>query len=67
MFVRKISGKRLQRYSFIGYELHMGKKWRYQQQLLPESQLQAGSVPRIKPLIIPAAQPTPDFTVMASA
>jgi len=38
----------------------------HQQQLLPEElQSQAGSVPRRTPLIIPAAHPTPDFTVMA--
>jgi hypothetical protein len=38
-----------------------------QQQLPPVSQSQLGSVPRNRPFMIPAAQPTPDFTVMASS
>ena len=37
------------------------------QQQPPElEQSQVGSVPRNSPLIMPAAQPTPDFTVIAA-
>jgi hypothetical protein len=42
----------------------MNNLFEYQQDP-PESQSHVGSVPRMIPLMIPAAQPTPDFTVIA--